>query len=234
MVTSVARMHGPRIGVDGARPLNVRFAEALQEADRALRQDDERDGIFSLMASESSIDLIKARIAEVTAKRYAAEAPHPIVLQHCNEAYRIITRENDGYAALVRKISDAQPRLLSLRSDWRYRKLGSRILPADCFTVLPEINLDYFQPKWLKTTDESKAALDGMHARLKEALRIWSLIERALGFENQPYDQQLMGLAAAAAEDEREMRRQIIALQSEMQALRAIVTKRKQRKAKIA
>jgi hypothetical protein len=213
------------LGLNGARPLNLRFAEALGEADRALRQDDERDGIFNLMCSEASIDLIRARIEEVTRKRNVAEAPHPIVVQHLNEAHSLINREGDGYAALVIKIRDAQPRLLALRSDWRYRKLGSRILPADAFTVLPEVNRDYFSSRWLKTTDESKAALDDMHARLKEALRIWSLISKALGFERQPHDVQLMELMAAAVEDEREMRRQIIALQSEVQALRAIVTK---------
>jgi hypothetical protein len=230
MVTSVAKMTAPRIGIEGSRPLNQRFADALAEADRALRQDDERIGIFNLMCSEASIDLIRARIDEVTRKRDVAEAPNPIIAEHCREAYNLINRENDGYAALVIKIRDAQWRLSALRSDWRYRKLGTRILPADAFTVLPEVNKDYFSTRWLKTTTESKAALDGMHARLKEALRIWSLISRALSFENKPYDQQLMELMAAVVEDQREDRRQRIALQSEVQALHAIVTKPKRKR----
>jgi hypothetical protein len=233
MVTSVQRYSPPRLGIAGARPLNVRFAEALAEADRALRTDDERTGIFNLMASEANIDLINNRITEVTNKRHVAEAPHPIVVQHLNECYALINRENDGYAALARKIAEAQPRLLALRSDWRHKKLGSRLLCANCFTILPQLNQDYFSPKWLKTTSESKAALDDVIVRLKEATRIWALISKALNFEKQPLDVQAMELMAAAVEDERVLKRRITALESEITALRAIVTKPKRKPKKV-
>jgi len=230
MVTSVARTLAPRIGVEGSRPLNVRFAEVLQQADRALRTDDERTGIFNLMASEASIDLIRARIDEVTRKRHVAEAPHPMVRQLCNEIYFIVHREGDGVNPLARKINDAQPRLLALRSDWRVKKLGSRLLPADCFVTLPLLDTERFSPK---TIEESSAALDGVLTRHREALRIWALIDTALGFEKQPPDVQLMKLMDAVVEDERVLKRRVAALESEVAALRAIKSQRKQRKTEI-
>ena len=226
MGSSVERAYAPRIGIAGSRPLNIRFAEALDEANRVLRGADECDGIFNLQVSEASIDLIHQRITEVTNKRNVTEAPNPMVLQHCREIYEIINRENDGYNPLARKINDAQPRLLSLRSDWRHRKLGDRLLSADCFVTLPLLDTERFSPK---TIDESKAALDGVLLRHKEALRIWSLISRALGFEKQPHDVQLMELMAAAVEDERALKHRITALESVVQALRAIVTKSKRK-----
>jgi len=230
MVTSVQRQYAPRIGIAGSRPVNIRFAEALEEANRVLRGA-ECDGIFNLQVSEASIDLIHARIEEVTRKRHAAAAPNPMVLAHYNEAYSVINRENDGLIPLTAKINAAQPQLLALRNDWRYRKLGSRILPADAIVTLPLLTTDHFFSKRLETmtTDQSKAALDAVHTKYRETLRLWSLVNTALGFQRQPHDVQLMELMAAAVEDERALKHRITALESVVQALRAIVTKSKRK-----
>jgi hypothetical protein len=228
MVTSVARMPTPRIGVDGARPLNVRMAEILDVANRELpHTGDWREGIFNLQFSEASIDLVQARITAARNARDIAEAPHPMVIQHCNEMYHLINREGDGYNPLARKINDAQPQLLSLRRDRRYRKLGDRVMPADCIVTLPLLDSEKFRPK---SVQESKAILDNVLVRHREALRVWSLISTALAFQNQPPEQQAMALALAIVDDEHEMRRDIIALQSEVQALRSIVTKPKRKR----
>jgi hypothetical protein len=236
MVTSVsAKVYAPRIGVAGARPRNIRFAEALATADREIpKGSPHREGLFGLYCSEENIDLINAAIEKARHERVVASAPNPRVVEHCREIYALLEGQPDTLNQLARKINGAQSQLLSLRNDPRYKKLGDRILPADCIVALPLLNTDYYSPDRFKTPDESKAARDDVHTRRLEALRVWSLISTALAFKDLPRAEQAMQLVLADVDDERVLKRRITALESEVAALRAIVTKRKSKPRKAA
>src|SRR5262249_13852807 len=132
MVGSVPNPQYGRIGVDGARPLAVRFAELRARALKEIPENDIGRQALSLYVSEQNYDLLYEAI-ENSKRRRAPVEPSPQLRAEWDALDELI--RNFNRACL--QLRDSQKWLSRAADDWRHRLLGH--LTADMFTVSAQL-----------------------------------------------------------------------------------------------
>jgi len=136
---SVGRVPRPEfghIGLNGGRPLAVRFEEIRARAAREIPVDDPDRGCINLMQSEASIDLIYEAL-ERSAKRRAPPEPSKELRQAWNE----LSAMQRNYNQYVIRLKEAQQKYLwRAQTDWKHQLLRS--LRPEMFPVTPLMSTD--------------------------------------------------------------------------------------------
>jgi hypothetical protein len=216
MVGNVGRIPDPqrRTGLNGARPLHVRFQEALQVAAREIPADDIGRQFLTLMESELNLDTIYNAI-ETSRQRRASPEPTPELRAAWQEIYALITEFNTDAI----KLKQLARWLDYARQDWRHilRKLN-----PDCWTPAPGTF-----PTNTRSSDLYPTVMDAREAAKQLITRrawlrgIVSEIESAQTFETWPHGEQAFELCRALFNENVALKAKVTALESAIMALDA-------------
>src|SRR5215472_7004109 len=103
---SIGKVPNPqfgRIGLDGGRPLAVRFQEIQARAAREIEPTSPDYSVVNLMMSEQSIDLIYEALERAAARRLLS-GPSP----ELREAWNEVSRLTHQYNEMVRTLCEAR------------------------------------------------------------------------------------------------------------------------------
>jgi hypothetical protein len=181
-----------RLGVEGGRPLRVRFEELRQRAAREIPVDDpNRSAALGLYESESNFDLLHQAI-EDSKRRHAPAAPDPRYEAAAAEYWEHVKQWN----AVALEIGTAQKRWLkSAASNWRHALL--RDITADCFFEVAPLSMMAGQDEAYKSTETLRAASKALLAKLQWARGVAAQISDAERFDNLDPGQQSLELTRA-------------------------------------
>jgi hypothetical protein len=206
----IGRVHRPRLGLNGARPIAERWTEAIDELRRVA------PGVpYGQPISEMNLDHLHDLI-EAHRKVSAPPPPDPRMREAIDEIYAIKVEFN----RCALEIKQAQNWLGYARTDWRHRILG---LHPDIFTPPPGL---YPTGEANRFADafEARAAVKELHKRLSWIRGICSLISSARAFENQPAGEQSIRLMEAFVARKLEADRRIEALEAHCMAIGRLCT----------
>jgi hypothetical protein len=202
-----------RTGLNGGRPLHVRFQEALQIAAREIPTNDIGRQCLTLMESELNLDMIYSAI-EASRQRRAPREPDAATREAMSELYHLKVEFNR--CALEMKSN--QNWLQYARTDWRHQILG---LHPDCFTPPPGVFSTAVGEDKFDDAYQARAAVAEMHKRLAWIRGICALMSASKSFEAQPPGEQSIRLMQAFAARKLEADARIEALEAACMALNA-------------
>jgi hypothetical protein len=218
MVGNVGRIPDPqrRTGLNGGRPLHVRFQEALQIAAREIPADDVGRQCLNLMESELNLDTIYSAI-DASRQRRAPPEPTPELRAIWQEIYQLITEFN----ADAIKLKQLSRWLDYARQDWRHilRKLNPDVFTPAPGTFPTNTRSGDLYPTVMGAREAAKALIT-RRAWLRD---IVSEIEGAKTFETWPHGEQALELCHALFNENINLKNRVTALESAAMALQAQV-----------
>jgi hypothetical protein len=205
----IGRVHRPRLGLNGARPIAERWTEAIDELHRVA------PGVpFGQPISEINLD----RLYDLISEHRKANAPPPLdpaIREAASELYRLQMLFNNSSL----EIKNSQRWLEYARTDWRHKLLGD--ITADCFVSVGVFPTAVGSGPHFSNAIEAREAARAMEPRLQWIRAIAAQISSARAFENLPPAEQSIRLMQALVAKRGEDEARIATLESQNMALEA-------------
>jgi hypothetical protein len=217
MVTNVAGVPRPRI-ISGIRPLAERWTDTLDYAAKVIPENDVERACLTLSISEINLDKVNDAIVRSKEQRYALVEPSP-ELRKCRQELFEMRRTYEGKAAQLRELQKRW--IWRARNSWQHRLLRS--LRPDMYDEPPAL------PAW-NTEDYPDPIIARQAAKklFEQVQRLESLIEplaNAAQFDGLDEGPQALHLAHALYDDSIELKNRVIALEAQVSALQAQLSK---------
>jgi hypothetical protein len=220
MVTSVARVHRPRI-VSGLRPLAERFQDTVDYASRVIPEGDPERSCLTLSVSETNLDRINDAIVRSKERRYALVEPSPELRRGRKEVYDLMVTHD----RLVGDLKSAQQRWLwRAKLDWKHKLLRS--LRAD-MVDLPPLMIPNWDPDKYPDAPSARLAAREIFAKLQHVETLVAAINNAMQFDSTPPELQSEHLIHARWDDSVEYKTRLIAVEAQLAAALAEIDKLK-------